>query len=189
MPLPDVAPAEQWARDVATKQIRVHEEREARQGIDDLKGLAAEGDDDLQEESPAKLDRGEVPDDAEVINRPLTLDGPLTPNAAAHLLPDRRPLEDQLLTARLNLMAEYPAIRDEMTRAWVEGEHQAIHSGSALDRFDASRRVSMAAASLMKVVEKWCRVFGDYRTPKAGGPTKLIMLPMAAPQSGGSDAD
>lgn len=181
VPLPGDRAAREWAREVAVTQIKVHEEREARQGIDDLCSLA--GPDDVGPPSAARLDRGEVPDDATVINSSLTQSQ--TPQALQHMGMAPVPMEDQLALARLKMLTRLdPVTREPVKREWydrverakVDGEHNAIHSGSDLDRLDAWRRHVFMTLEVMKVLELSIPIFGDYRTPKQNGTTKLMYL-------------
>ena len=71
------AEARDWAAETALQQIKVHEERTARDGIDDLKGLGAE--DEPEQTSASRLDRGEIPEDATLIRSSLDQSG--TPQA------------------------------------------------------------------------------------------------------------
>ena len=100
--LPGGSGARQWAEEVAIQQIKVHEEREARQGIDDLVGLDGGVDDPVDASSAARLDRGEVPDDAVVINK--AIDESPTPQALQHMGMAPVPPEDALALARLQML-------------------------------------------------------------------------------------
>jgi len=168
--------AEDWAREQADLQVKKHEEQQAREGLDDLKAEFSE--EDPADPSPSRLDRGEVPDDAVVINR--SLDPATSPLARKHLAPqlDTRPLHDRLLEARLNLLAQFPDWHAKLLQAGEDGERLAMKSGSELDRIDTERRHRFVAAAMLKVVEDSNTVFGDYRFPKPGGLTKIIMVPL-----------
>jgi hypothetical protein len=173
--------AEAFAREVTERQVKIHEEKAARQGIDELKAQAVIDDADMATgpdlDSSSSLDRWDIPDDAVVINR--TLDGPgATPAAQKHMLPDMRPMEDRLLEARLQMLAGFPEWKNKLTDAWLLGEQNAIHSGSDLDRISTDRRFRFAAAEMMKVVEQSNAIFGDYRYPDKNKKTKLMLVPL-----------
>lgn len=182
--LPGGPEARQWARDVAEKQIKIHEEREARQGIDKLKGLGSE-DVPVDPSSASRLDRGEVPDDAEVINTALGKSG--TPQAMQHMGMAPVPPEDQLMLARLEMLCrldatgqpEIPEWYDRIEKAKRDGEWKAIHSGSDLDRLDAYRRHEFMAREVIAVLDLSSAIFGDWRKPKQNGSTKLMYMPLA----------
>jgi len=176
--LPGGADAELFARDVVEKQVRIHEEREAREA---LAGLRAS--DEAVEvpgpESPSRLDRGDIPGDTQVIRN--TLDGPInemTPQARRHMLGPQLPLIDQLMLARLRMLRQFPEWEARIQTAWIAGEQTAMMSGSELERTDAYRRHMKQAEAVINVLDDSIAIFGDWRQPKANGRTKIIMVPL-----------
>ena len=168
--MPGGAEADAFARNVVARQVTMHEEREA---------SAMESAPVAPPPSAARLDRGEIPDDAEVIGN--TLGGPvnqMTPQAQRHMFGARLPLIDQLMLARLKLLKQFPEWDARVHAAWLSGEHDAMMSGSEPERTDAYRRHMRQAESVIKVLDESSAVFGDWRTPQKNGRTKLIMVPL-----------
>ena len=183
--LPGGSGARQWAEEVAIQQIKVHEEREARQGIDDLVGLDGGVDDPVDASSAARLDRGEVPDDAVVINK--AIDESPTPQALQHMGMAPVPPEDALALARLQMLTrldpltgqpELPEWYDRIEKAKVDGDFKATNSGSDIDRSITWRRHKYIAEEVIKVLDLSSRIFGDWDKPKIGAGTKLMYLPL-----------
>lgn len=180
--LPGGEDARQWATDVAVQQIKIHEEREARQGIDDLMSLAEPEPD---ETSASRLDRGEVPDDATIINAPTGES--MTPQALQHMGMVPLPPEDELALARLEMLTrldpatgqpEMPEWYDRIEKAKVDGDFKATNSGSDIDRSTTYRRHYYIAQEVIKVLDLSSRIFGDWDKPKIGAGTKLMYLPL-----------
>ena len=179
--LPGGSDARQWAEEVAIQQIKIHEEREARQGIDDLVGLGEP--DPVDANSAARLDRGEVPDDAVVINK--AIDESPTPQALQHMGMAPVPLEDQLALARLKMLTRLdPITREPVKLEWfnrvekakVDGDFKVTNSGSDIDRSYTRRRYEAIVDETLKVLELSIPIFGDWRQPKQNGTTKLMYI-------------
>ena len=163
--------AEEFARDVVIRQVQIHEERAGR-AVVEPSGEPA---------SPARLDRGDIPEDAELIDN--TLAGPaadMTPQARRHMYgATLLPRHDQLMRARLEFLRQFPEWDARCWAAWTAGEYAAQTSGSELERTDAMRRLRRATEEVLKVLDASSVVFGDWRKPRADGRTKLILVPLA----------
>jgi len=161
--------AENFARDVVEQQIKRHEETSEPVH---RKGSA-------HTTSPARLDRGELPDDAKAIGD--TMSGPIqemTPQARRHMFGIKLPLIDMLMLARLNMLRQVPEWDARIQAAWISGEHAAMMSGSELERTDAYRRHVRQTEAVFKVLDESSATFGDWRRPKTNGRTKLIFTPL-----------
>ena len=173
MPLPDIAKAEMFAKEVVAKQVKVHEERMSKlldDGTDKRAANVKPG------ESKARIDRGDVGDDTVAIVRPITSREWTAPNGRAHVMgtPVQRSREQQLLLDRLNMLGQLPEWDAKLLAAAGEGDAYARRSGAPEDRLNIARRSSIVTDFMMKVVEESNAVFGDYLNP-AAVPRKIIL--------------
>lgn len=171
--VPGGSDAEAFARDVVERQIKIHEEQLTREST------APDAAESCANESPARLDRGDIPDDASVIDNTLdAAPAQMTPQAQRHMFGPRLPLLDQLMLARLNMLRQFPEWDARIQAAWVGGEQAAMLSGSELERTDAYRRHLKQSEEVIKVIDESSAIFGDWRRPRTDGRTKIIMVPL-----------
>lgn len=149
--LPSSAKAEAFVRPIVDETIKRHESGINR--TEDPSAGVAPG------EPKARLDRGEVGDGRVLVSRPIDW-------SSRSVGARPRGKDDKLLRERLALLEGFPEWRAKLIAAGIQGEQEAINSGSVLDRVDMTRRAEFITRSMMRVIEQSNNVFGDYLRPK-----------------------
>lgn len=175
VPIPGGRAVEDWVRPIVERQIKVHEERCAA----GVPGPPATPPVERDTESPARISRGDVGEDTVAIERPLDSrewrEAQTAPRGRRHVegRPDTRPLELRLLEARARLLFGLPEWERRLVQVADDAVAIARRNGFAAD---IPRTQELQATLMMGVIEDSTRIFGDWRTPAARGPTRQYYL-------------
>lgn len=187
IPIPGGRAVDDWVQGAVVKQVKIHEDR-CRNGVPE----SAQA---LDVESPARIDRGEVGEGTTVVSRDLRSteweQGRTAPAGRAHvhggppmlmshsgrLIP--QDWDDRLLQARLNLLGGFPEWAQKLQRAAWDAVALSRREGRTDDDPETIKRLTVAMLGVVELsavpVAMGGLGLGDYRRPKANGPTKIIV--------------
>lgn len=173
VPVPGGRVVEDWVRPIVEKTIRKHEETFSPASPRDEDGTDArprpEG------KSPDRIGRGDTGVYEPIVRE---FDEQESPLAKRHMNPRVMPIEDMRLLARLNLiLKEFPEFARRIHREADDATQRARNDGMT---DDDPRMLVVRRDAVLKMAElSGAPVhmgglgLGDYKVPKAGGPTKL----------------